>query len=1022
MVVDRLVGNGVHRLIVAGVLLAVLGFFGAPLRVRAAAPPATKPLTEEQKARLEERDRLFVEVTKQYQAGKLAEAVAALQKAVAIQRQVFGNRQEELVKALESLAFLQELRGDFGASGKARKEVLAIATKLYGGKDWRTIDAQWEVESLNRRARLSPADRKQLTQADELHRQEQSLYRKGRYKEALSLGQKVVEVRKRLLSEDHPSYANSLNTLALAYLAMADYRSALPLQQRARELRKKLLTEDHPGYAQSLNNLAALYRAMQDYRSALPLFQQALALRKKLLTEDHPDYARSLHNLASVYHSMGDYRSALPLYRQALDLRKKLLTEDHRDYAMSLDNLAGLYKEMGDHRRALALYHYAQFVYSLGDLYLYMGDYRRALPLFQQALNLRKRLLSEDHPAFATNLNGLAALHYRFGKAKAALPLCQEGLARQKKLLDSTFGILSNRQRLDFAKKQQVWLSVFLSMPRGPDTSAGTVYNHVLAFKGVLAARQAEEQLARDQPKLQLLFEQLRRVRASLATVSRQAPATREQQADWRGRFDALQKDKEQLEVSLAQQSGAFRRFHQLRDATATEVAATLPANVAFIDFLFYTHYTPPPDGKGNWLTEARLLAFVLARGRDPVLVTLGDARPIMEAVAAWRQAVGKAQSPDKPGRELGRLLWAKLRPHLGRVDAVLIAPDGVLCGLPFGALPGRKEGTYLVEELAIGYVNSGRHLLELDADKDGARGEGLVAVGGLDYGPLPAKAKAALAPLAFEPLPGTRLEAERIARLYRVAFAEAQLPRRLAGPEADAARLKKELPPAVQAGPRYLHLATHAFFEAPPPEIKGQKAAQGWDPDRQDRTFGRNPLLLSGLVLAGANRSYEKGILTAEEVASMDLRGVELAVLSACETGLGRVDYGEGVLGLQRGFQMAGARSMAVSLWSVNDAATSVLMEEFYTNLWVKKLPKLKALQQAQVTVLRNPGRVLQRGRELGALLAKEGVSANERAWLAQRGIYKKVEELPDGGKVVELKRSPPASWAAFVLYGDGR
>jgi CHAT domain-containing protein len=110
------------------------------------------------------------------------------------------------------------------------------------------------------------------------------------------------------------------------------------------------------------------------------------------------------------------------------------------------------------------------------------------------------------------------------------------------------------------------------------------------------------------------------------------------------------------------------------------------------------------------------------------------------------------------------------------------------------------------------------------------------------------------------------------------------------------------------------------------------------------------------------------------------------------------------------------------VSLWSVDDAATSVLMEEFYTNLWVKKLPKLKALQQAQVTVLRNPGRVLQRGRELGALLAKEGLSAKERAWLAQRGIYKKVEELPDGGKIVELKRSPPAWWAAFVLYGDGR
>jgi CHAT domain-containing protein len=174
--------------------------------------------------------------------------------------------------------------------------------------------------------------------------------------------------------------------------------------------------------------------------------------------------------------------------------------------------------------------------------------------------------------------------------------------------------------------------------------------------------------------------------------------------------------------------------------------------------------------------------------------------------------------------------------------------------------------------------------------------------------------------------------------------------------------------------------------------------------------------------VLSGANESYEKGILTAEEVSSLELRGVELAVLSACQTGLGRVDPGEGVLGLQRGFQRAGTRALAVSLWSVNAAATSVLMEEFYTNLWVNEMPKLKALQRAQLTVLRHPGRVLKRGRELEALLAKQGVSPEDRARLAQRGIYKKVEELPDGGKIAELKRSPPAWWAAFVLYGDAK
>jgi CHAT domain-containing protein len=170
-----------------------------------------------------------------------------------------------------------------------------------------------------------------------------------------------------------------------------------------------------------------------------------------------------------------------------------------------------------------------------------------------------------------------------------------------------------------------------------------------------------------------------------------------------------------------------------------------------------------------------------------------------------------------------------------------------------------------------------------------------------------------------------------------------------------------------------------------------------------------------SGLVLAGANRSAAQGILTAEEVADLDLRGVELAVLSACDTGLGKQAAGEGVLGLQRAFQAAGARSLLISLWGVNDAATSVLMEEFYTNLWSKKMSKLQALQQAQRTVLRDPDRVAQRARKLRKLLAKRGVS---EAVLRSRGIGKQAGDLPRGGKV--QKRSHPALWAAFVLSGD--
>jgi CHAT domain-containing protein len=167
-------------------------------------------------------------------------------------------------------------------------------------------------------------------------------------------------------------------------------------------------------------------------------------------------------------------------------------------------------------------------------------------------------------------------------------------------------------------------------------------------------------------------------------------------------------------------------------------------------------------------------------------------------------------------------------------------------------------------------------------------------------------------------------------------------------------------------------------------------------------------------VVLAGGGRAVagdasaealdrENGILTAEEVQALDLRACELVVLSACETGLGQVEAGHDVLGLQRAFQAAGARAVVASMWKVDDAATALLMKQVYTNLWANKLPRLEALRQAQLAVLNNPGLVEQ-----------------------ARGLGAKSEQLPEEGRVLlpggAAWRSDPALWAALVLGGDGR
>jgi CHAT domain-containing protein len=232
-----------------------------------------------------------------------------------------------------------------------------------------------------------------------------------------------------------------------------------------------------------------------------------------------------------------------------------------------------------------------------------------------------------------------------------------------------------------------------------------------------------------------------------------------------------------------------------------------------------------------------------------------------------------------------------------------------------------------------------------------------------------------------------------------------------LTGPQATKDRLG-----AALAGHRYLHLATHGYFAdpriksalAPPQDPK--TALGSWEALGRSEATGLYPGLLAGLVGAGANAPPQDpttgvldvgaGIMTAEEVAGLDLHGCELAVLSACDTGLGLTAGGQGVLGLQRAFHQAGVRAVVASLWSVQDAATSVLMERFYTNLWGQGLPKLEALRRAQLAVLNDPGLIERR-----------------RAELVQRGLGEVVAELPEGGRIV-----PPAWWAAFVLSGDGR
>jgi CHAT domain-containing protein len=524
-------------------------------------------------------------------------------------------------------------------------------------------------------------------------------------------------------------------------------------------------------------------------------------------------------------------------------------------------------------------------------------------------------------------------------------------------------------------------------------------------------------------PRLKEPLLRLRDLRARLARLALLTPQPKHH-ASWLKQVQRLTDERDRLEADLARRSSDLRQDKERQRLTPEQLSRELPEGVAFVDLLEYWHMNPPRGGKGKPQWEQRLLAFVLRRGQEPVAVSLGALRPISAAVLRWRQEVEKPPTRAdrgaiaRSGQALRRLLWLPMRRHLGEVKAVVVSPDGVLCQFPLAALPGGRKGTYLVEEVGIAQVSSGRHLFDLlqPAGKEKQPARGLLAMGGVDYG----KGR------RYEPLPGAKAEADHVGELFRRAFPDE--PRtRLSGKGATAQAVQQIL---RGKRPRYLHLATHGFFE--PPErverlLRGLRAR----PDRlalwreQTTTLASLPLLRSGLALAGANRPADDprapaGVLTGQDVEGLDLRGCEVVVLSACQTALGDLKHSQGVLGLQRSFHAAGARTLLTSLWSVHDAATLELMDEFYSRLWGKGRPsRLEALRQAQLAILRDPGRVRRRAERLLAEAKRRGAPEGEL-----RGVKGRLAtDLPEGGRVEEKPRySPEAWWAAFVLSGDWR
>jgi len=794
------------------------------------------------------------------------------------------------------------------------------------------------------------------------------LVQSGRAGEALAYAEEALAMRQRIaLTPDHPGQVASLQTIADVWLGLGEYGKALPYFERI-VTTNQLIAEGHDDavWAESLANLAVVLEGLGQTEKALPFLEKALAMHQRLAANgDSFSVAIDLMNAGHLLSKLDRADEALERTSESVRMLERLSSDrDSQHLAMALNNLTARLDAVGRHAEATAA-----------------AD--RAAAMAARVYGKR------DHPRRVTYLSNQGALRAREGRERESLPFYEDALEMSLRLCDALAdnaselavveSLTSNHTRDDY-------LSVTRRLPGSDSPTYKQIWRIRAALTRILQRRAAAARGAmHNSPRVRELWNSLQSTRRQLSRLLLRTAddiQTRDE------RLQELTDRKEALQRDLASLLPVRNQHWDSNDAGPEQLATHLPGHCVFIDLIRYRYAHGTED------RVAQYCAFVLSSGGQPVRVELGDAAPIDAAVNGWRRDLEQDRVTTEHSRTLRQLVWLPIEKQFpDQIRTIYVAPDGDLGRIPFAALPGERRNSVLLETYAFAHVLHGPFLLERADSSGDAAGDdtgGLIVVGGIDYGESVEQ---------FPYLDGTERERRQV-----LTIAGDRQSASLSGEAATVEKLVDILP-----GTRYAHLATHGFFAEKLLEQEtalSRRRLEEWQylPGVVSERSGlgvRNPLSYVGLVLANGD------VLSGEAVVGLDLSHLQLAVLSACETGLGRRTEGEGIYGLQRAFHLAGCSNVVASLWKVNDEATAALMARFYHELWVHQQPPVDALRAAQLMVYRRPDLISDLAGSRGEIRLTEALQTKPT----------------DAPQVVgsATRRTPARYWAGFVLSGAG-
>ena len=890
-----------------------------------------------------------------------AGARASFEQALAIREEAFGRRHADVAASLEDLGWLLTKTCDYDAASLVVERSLAIRDSLYGR-------AHLEVaQSLSARAYL------RILTSDFVGAQHD-------YERAL-------QIQKSLLDPQHPKVSGTLNSFAALKMKMGDYEAAKPLLEQALEIRRATLDPKSPFLAGTIGNLAWLYHLMDDNETAAKLYRDAIELFMASVGDQHPMISNAFVGYGKVLQSQKRYEEARTYFAKALEIRRAKFGPNSHDVA---DCLLGM-SEVEDG----------------------MGDLTQATIHAREALGIHTSLYGPNHYQIARELVGLGDCLARTGDRVGALDasLRAEDIAREH--LRLAIRALPENEALLLAGIRDSGrdLAVSLATSGLDSPSRRRVWDTVLRSRGLILDEMASRHrsmMETGDPEVAFAATKLAAARVRYANLVLRPPDHLP-----KGYLDlvgAARAEVSRAERSVTDRSARLRLMVASRDVSLADVESRLePGDVLVAYVAFDRRVVASPGAAAPAQTRStrvaaggssdrEYLAFALRAGRKaPEVFTLGSAVEIDALVHDWVQnasrlpaAAAENEACRLAGAALRHRIWDPMASSLASAKRIFVVPDGAIHLVNLDALPA-DEVRYLAETIPVLFLLSAERDLVADL-RAAPRGHGLLALGGADFDVSPlllsdvgqqemsgrstVNAKVAyrgaspecddFRSLRFHPLPASSEEARDVARRWDKAVLDSRSGDRavegsrcLLGTEAGEAAFKRFAP-----GRAALHLATHAFFLGEQCGLPMENARGiGNVRVRVEPPVQRSvtsPLLRAGLALSGANRrdavgsGEEDGVLTAEEIATLDLRGAERVVLSACETGVGEVHDGEGIFGLRRAFQVAGARSVVMSLWPVRDDLAREWMSLLYEAWLVEKLPTARAVRAASVSMLR--------------------------------------------------------------------